>query len=175
MKRVARKTGGRKAPIRRKVSSGKAVRSAETAAVFRQRGVIARKRGKPELKHVPWARVELEQLNPSIQRQFIVGHDLMVARILIKKGGLVPEHSHVNEQVTYILEGALKFTIGGRDIVVRAGEVLAIPPNLPHSAEALEDTVDLDVFNPPRADWINKDDSYLRQARTTGLAQKTRK
>jgi quercetin dioxygenase-like cupin family protein len=163
MKRVARKASGRKAAVRKKVTP-KAARKAAAAGVFRQRGVATAKRGKPELKHVPWGTVELEQLNPLIQRQFVVGHDIMVARILIKKGGIVPEHSHVNEQVTYILEGALKFTIGGRDIVVRAGDVLAIPPNLPHSAEAIEDTVDLDVFNPPRADWISKDDSYLRLA-----------
>jgi quercetin dioxygenase-like cupin family protein len=71
----------------------------------------------------------------------------------------------VNEQVTYILEGALKFRIDGREIIVRAGEVLTIPPNMPHEAEAMIDTVDLDVFNPPRADWINKDDSYLRGTR----------
>jgi quercetin dioxygenase-like cupin family protein len=87
----------------------------------------------------------------------------MVARVLIKKGGIVPEHSHHNEQVTYILEGALKFWIDGKEIVVNAGEVLTIPPNMPHRAEALVDTVDLDVFNPPRADWINKTDQYLRR------------
>ena len=78
------------------------------------------------------------------------------------KGCIVPHHSHVNEQITYILEGALKFWIDGREITVHAGEVLTIPPNMPHKAEALVDTVDLDVFNPPRADWINKDDKYLR-------------
>ena len=71
----------------------------------------------------------------------------------------------MNEQVTYILEGALKFRIDGREIIVRSGEVLTIPPNMPHEAEAMVDTVDLDVFNPPRADWINKDDSYLRGTR----------
>lgn len=130
--------------------------------VARQRGVATTPKPKPELKHFSWDRIELEQLNPLIQRQFIVGHDVMVARILIEKGGFVPMHSHVNEQVTYVLAGALKFVLDGREIVVRAGEVLAIPPNMPHSVEALEDTVDLDVFNPPRADWINKDDSYLR-------------
>ena len=103
-------------------------------------------------------------LNPLIERQFVVGQDVMIARILIKKGGFVPMHSHVNEQVTYVLAGALKFVIDGREIVVHEGEVLTIPSNMPHSAEALEDTVDLDVFTPPRADWINKNDSYLRGA-----------
>jgi quercetin dioxygenase-like cupin family protein len=88
----------------------------------------------------------------------------MLARVLLKKGCIVPEHSHHNEQLTYILEGALKFWIDGKEIVVRAGETLAIPRNMPHKAEALEDTVDLDVFNPPRADWINKTDQYLRKS-----------
>jgi quercetin dioxygenase-like cupin family protein len=133
---------------------------------FRQRGIARSRRGKPTLKHVKWTDVELEQLNPLLQRQFVVGHDIMVARVLLKKGAIVPEHSHENEQVTYILEGALKFRIDGQEIVVNAGEVLTIPPNMPHEAEAVVDTVDLDVFNPPRADWINKDDSYLRGSRT---------
>ena len=92
-----------------------------------------------------------------------VGQDIMVARVLMKKGCIIPEHSHVNEQVTYILEGALKFWLDGREIVVRAGEVLCIPPNMPHKAEAVEDTVDLDIFNPPREDWLNKTDQYLRR------------
>jgi len=86
----------------------------------------------------------------------------MLARVLLKKGCMVPEHSHHNEQITYVLEGALKFGIDGKEIVVNAGEVLTIPPNMPHWAEALADTVDLDIFHPPRADWINKTDAYLR-------------
>jgi quercetin dioxygenase-like cupin family protein len=113
-------------------------------------------------EHIPWKTVELENLNPLLQRQFVVGQDVMLARVLLKKGCIVPEHSHYNEQITYILEGALKFWIDGRVIVVNAGEVLTIPPHVPHNAEALEDTVDLDVFNPPREDWINKTDQYLR-------------
>jgi quercetin dioxygenase-like cupin family protein len=127
-----------------------------------QQNTIAPRPEKAELKYIPWSSVPLEDLNPLIQRQFVVGQDIMVARVLIKKGGIVPEHSHHNEQVTYILEGALKFWIDGKEIVVNAGEVLTIPPNMPHRAEALVDTVDLDVFNPPRADWINKTDQYLR-------------
>jgi quercetin dioxygenase-like cupin family protein len=115
-----------------------------------------------ELTHTRWADVGIEDLNPLLQRQFVVGGELMLARVLLKKGCLVPRHSHVNEQLTYILEGALEFDIEGRKIVVRAGEVLCIPPNLPHEALALEDTVDLDVFNPPREDWINRSDAYLR-------------
>lgn len=117
---------------------------------------------KAKLKYVPWSAVELENLNPLLQRQFVVGQDIMVARVLLKKGCIIPEHSHHNEQVTYILEGALKFWIDGREIVVNSGEVLTIPPHMPHKAEALVDTVDLDIFNPPRADWINKTDNYLR-------------
>jgi quercetin dioxygenase-like cupin family protein len=117
---------------------------------------------KAELKYIPWNTVELEDLNPLLQRQLVVGEDIMVARVLLKKGCIVPLHSHFNEQVTYILEGALKFWIDGKEIVVNAGEVLTIPRNMPHKAEALKDTVDLDVFNPPRADWINKTDQYLR-------------
>ncbi len=118
---------------------------------------------KARLKYLAWSAIELESLNPLLQRQFVVGQDIMLARVLLKKGCVVPEHSHHNEQLTYILEGALKFWIDGKEIVVNAGEVLTIPPHMPHRAEALMDTVDLDVFNPPRADWINKTDQYLRQ------------
>jgi quercetin dioxygenase-like cupin family protein len=120
---------------------------------------------KVDLKYIPWNTVPLEDLNPLFQRQFVVGEDIMVARVLMKKGCIVPLHSHYNEQVTYILEGALKFWIDDKEIVVHAGEVLTIPRNMPHKAEALEDTVDLDIFNPPRADWINKTDQYLRKSK----------
>jgi quercetin dioxygenase-like cupin family protein len=122
----------------------------------------ARPKQKAELQHIPWASVPLEDLNPLLQRHFVVGQDIMLARVLLKKGCVVPEHSHHNEQVTYILDGALKFWIDGKVIVVSSGEVLTIPPHMPHKAEALEDTVDLDVFHPPRADWIDKTDQYLR-------------
>jgi len=114
------------------------------------------------MKYTAWKDVELEQLNPLLDRQMITGDKVMLARVLLKKGCVVPEHSHENEQVTYILEGALKFWIEGKEIIVRAGEVLCIPSNVPHKAEAVEDTVDLDVFYPPRQDWLNKTDSYLR-------------
>ena len=114
------------------------------------------------LKHLRWNDVELESLIPLLDRQIVTGESLMLSRVLLKKGCIVPEHSHLNEQLTYILEGALKFTIDGREIVVGAGEVLCIPPHMPHKAEALEDTVDLDVFYPPRQDWLNKTDAYLR-------------
>jgi quercetin dioxygenase-like cupin family protein len=114
------------------------------------------------LKHIAWKDVELENLNSLLDRQMITGQNLMLARVLLKKGCVVPEHSHENEQLTYIVEGALKFWIDGKEIVVSAGQVLCIPSHMPHKAEALEDTVDLDVFYPPRQDWLNKSDAYLR-------------
>jgi quercetin dioxygenase-like cupin family protein len=117
------------------------------------------------MKYVKWKDVELEHLNSQIDRQMVVGDQIMVARVLLAKGAHVPMHSHHNEQVTYILEGALKFAIEGKEIVVRTGEVLCIPSNVPHEAWAEEDTVDLDVFTPPRADWLAKDDAYLRGGR----------
>lgn len=120
---------------------------------------------KAALQYIPWHTIPLEDLNPLLQRQFVVGQEIMLARVLLKKGCIVPLHSHHNEQLTYIVEGALKFYVDGKEIVVHAGEVLCIPSNMPHKAEALEDTVDLDVFTPPRADWINKTDQYLRGER----------
>jgi quercetin dioxygenase-like cupin family protein len=117
---------------------------------------------KTQLKYIPWNKVEREKLNEMIDREMVVGDKLMLARVFMKKGAHVPKHQHHNEQVTYILEGALKFSIDGKEIVVRAGEVLCIPSNMPHEAWALEDTLDLDVFNPPREDWLNKTDNYLR-------------
>lgn len=114
-------------------------------------------------KYASFAEMPVEHLNPLIERQFVHGEKGMLARLLLRKGCIVPEHSHENEQITYILEGALKFVLGGEEtVVVRSGELLVIPPNLKHSAEALEDTVDLDVFTPPRADWIDGSDAYLR-------------
>src|SRR5438552_13945690 len=123
------------------------------------------KANQAKLKYIPWSTVEVEDLNPLLQRQMLVGETMMLARVLLKKGCVVPEHSHHNEQITYILEGALKFWIDGKVIVVNSGEVLTIPPHMPHKAEALADTVDLDVFSPPRIDWINKTDKYLRGGR----------
>ncbi len=120
-----------------------------------------------QLSHTNWDDIPIEQLNPLIGRQFLVGTNVMIARVLLKQGAIVPLHHHHNEQVSYILEGALKFILktetGDKEIILRAGEVLCIPPNLPHEAHALEDTVDLDIFNPPRQDWIDRDDAYLRK------------
>ncbi|HKE09417.1 MAG TPA: cupin domain-containing protein [Candidatus Acidoferrum sp.] len=117
---------------------------------------------KTECKYIPWKTVEREKLNDMIDRQMVVGNKLMLAHVFLKRGAHVPKHHHHNEQVTYILEGALKFAIDGKEIVVRTGEVLCIPSNMPHEAWALEDTLDLDVFDPPREDWLNKTDNYLR-------------
>jgi quercetin dioxygenase-like cupin family protein len=119
----------------------------------------------PKFKYIRWNEVEHESLNPQIDREMIVGDKVMLARILLKKGAHVPLHHHYNEQVTYVLDGALKFAIDGKEVVVRSGEVLCIPPDMPHEAWALVDTVDLDVFNPPREDWLNKTDDYLRHGR----------
>jgi quercetin dioxygenase-like cupin family protein len=116
-----------------------------------------------------WSDIPVEPMNPLIGRQFVVGAGTMLARVLLAKDAHVPLHSHVNEQITHILEGALQFFLhespgsAPREVIVRAGDILCIPPSVPHEAFALEDTVDLDIFNPPRQDWIDRDDAYLRQ------------
>jgi quercetin dioxygenase-like cupin family protein len=113
-----------------------------------------------------WEEMPREAVSPMLDRRLITGERMMLAHVYLKKGCIVPKHSHVNEQFTYILEGALRFWIGddeSEEVVVRAGEVLHIPSNVPHKAEALDDTLDVDVFDPPREDWLNKTDSYLRR------------
>jgi quercetin dioxygenase-like cupin family protein len=109
-----------------------------------------------------WTAVEVEPMNDKISRQMISGVNGTLAQLLLKKGAVVPRHSHVNEQYSWIMSGALKFIFDDREIVVGAGEVLLIPPNVPHSAVAMEDTLDVDFFAPRREDWIKKEDSYLR-------------
>lgn len=119
-----------------------------------------------ELLHTRWSDVPSAQLNPLLTRQFVNGSQAMFARLELKKGCLVPRHHHPNEQITYITQGALRFLLGEEDALVEKivceGEILVIPGNLPHSAEALEDTVDFDLFAPPRQDWLTNDDAYLR-------------
>ncbi|HUQ95739.1 MAG TPA: cupin domain-containing protein [Bryobacteraceae bacterium] len=115
------------------------------------------------MQHYTWQDVALETMSDSISRKIITGEKAMVAQVFIKKGGIVPQHSHVSEQITYILEGALEFQLDGQTVLVRKGEVLHIPSNVPHSAVALEDTLDLDIFSPIREDWLAKDDEYLRR------------
>ena len=113
-----------------------------------------------------WDDIPREKLSPLLDRKLITGDRMMIAHVYLKQGCVVPKHQHENEQLTYILEGALRFWIGEdqkEEVVVRAGEVLHIPSNVPHKAEALEDTLDVDVFSPPRQDWLDKTDAYLRK------------
>ena len=118
-------------------------------------------------KFLNWDSIPLERMSEMISRKVISGDKAMIAQVFLKKNAVVPEHHHESEQITYILEGALKFDIEGREVIVRAGEVLHIPSHVPHRAVALEDTLDVDVFSPIRTDWLTKDDAYLR----TGAAQ----
>ena len=111
-----------------------------------------------------WEEMPREPITDEIDRRMVIGERSMLAHIYLQKGSVVPRHSHDNEQFTYVLDGALRFWIGedeGEEIVVRTGEVLHIPSNVPHKAEALEDTVDLDVFTPVRQDWLDGTDTYF--------------
>ena len=113
-----------------------------------------------------WNDMPRETVNPLLDRRLITGERMMLTHVYLKKGCVVPKHSHDNEQFTYILEGALRFWIGedgAETFVLGPGDVLVIPPNVPHKAEAVEDTLDVDVFCPPRQDWIDKTDGYLRK------------
>ena len=117
-------------------------------------------------KHYRWEELPAEKLKDGLTRRLIASDRMMIAHVYLDKGVDVPRHSHENEQISYILEGALKFHLGAngeREVIVRAGEVLVIPSYLPHSALALEDTLDVDVFNPPRQDWLAGTDAYLRR------------
>jgi quercetin dioxygenase-like cupin family protein len=121
---------------------------------------------KNECTFYRWDSMRKERVSDMLERRLITGERMMLAHVYLKKGCIVPKHSHDNEQLTYILEGALKFWIGddeSEEITVSAGEVLHIPSNVPHKAEALEETLDVDVFSPPRQDWIEKTDDYLRR------------
>lgn len=116
--------------------------------------------------HYRWNDLPAEPLKEGLTRRLISSERMMIAHVYLKQGADVPRHSHENEQITYILEGALHFWLGddeSREVTVRAGEVLVIPSNLVHRALALEDTLDVDVFNPPREDWLNGTDAYLRR------------
>jgi unsaturated pyranuronate lyase len=115
--------------------------------------------------HYRWEDLPREELNPLLARRLVTGGDLMIAHVYLSEGCIIPKHAHENEQLTYILEGHLRFRLGdeGDQVVdVKAGEVLCIPRHLPHEAEALEDTLDVDVFHPPRSDWLDGSDAYLR-------------
>jgi quercetin dioxygenase-like cupin family protein len=113
-----------------------------------------------------WDDMPKERVTEMLDRRLITGERVMLAHVYLKKGCVVPQHQHENEQLTYILEGALRFWIGedrSEEVVVRAGEVLHIPSNVWHEAEALEHTLDVDIFSPPRADWLNHTDDYFRR------------
>jgi unsaturated pyranuronate lyase len=110
-----------------------------------------------------WDEIALEKVTEMISRKIVTGEREMLAQIYLKRGCLVPNHKHESEQMTYVLQGALKFLINGEEITVREGEVLHIPSWVEHQAEALEDTFELDVFAPIRQDWLDKTDDYLRR------------
>lgn len=112
-----------------------------------------------------WEDMPRERVSDQLERRLITAERMMLTHVYLDKGCIVPQHSHENEQITYILSGTLKFWIGieKKEVIVRAGEVLVIPSNVLHMAEALEDTLDVDIFDPPRQDWLDKTDDYLRQ------------
>lgn len=114
-------------------------------------------------RHYRWSDLPRERVTDALDRKVISGERMMLAHMYLDAGCVVPKHAHENEQFTYILEGALHFWLGEEEseVVVRAGEVLHIPSNLPHRAKALEDTVDVDVFSPPRQDWLEGTDTYF--------------
>jgi len=116
--------------------------------------------------HYRWDEVRLEPLKGTITRRVITGERMMIAHVYLKKDDEVARHSHENEQITYVVHGALHFWFGedgAQELTVRAGEVIVIPSHLPHRALALEDTLDVDVFCPPREDWLSGTDAYLRR------------
>ena len=115
-----------------------------------------------EVTKYRWTDIAAEQLNPLLTRKIITGDRVMLSELVLKKGCVVPAHHHENEQVSYVLQGTLKFEVNGKEIILQTGDVLQIPSNVVHSAIALEDTLDLDVFSPPRQDWLDGSDHYLR-------------
>jgi quercetin dioxygenase-like cupin family protein len=120
----------------------------------------------PKLLHVSWNDVEVEPMTPLLLRQFVSGEKITVARVQLKKGAEVARHAHENEQVTCVLAGALTLRFPDSEVTLRPGEILCIPGHLPHEAEAPEDCLVLDIFSPPRADWMAKQDAYMRVTRS---------
>lgn len=121
-------------------------------------------RSEASVRLFSWTDMPKERVTDQISRRLVTGDRMMLAHVYLDKGAIVPQHSHENEQLTYILEGALRFWIGAdgsEEIIVRSGDVLHIPSNVVHKAEALEDTLDVDIFSPPRQDWLNGTDSYF--------------
>lgn len=115
------------------------------------------------MTHYDWNSLPAEQLNPQVTRRAIHTQGLTIARLEIQKGAVVPEHHHVHEQVATVERGELQFSIGGQEVILRGGQSVAIPSNVPHKVTALQDTVVVDVFTPCREDWLRGDDSYLRK------------
>ena len=115
------------------------------------------------MKLQAWEEVDNEQLNPHLGHKVIHGQNVTIARLELRKGGVVPENSHMNEQVSMVHRGAIKFVSNGAEHFVRAGECLTIPPNVPHRVDVLEDSLVVDIFSPAREDWIRGDDAYLRR------------
>jgi quercetin dioxygenase-like cupin family protein len=115
------------------------------------------------MKMHDWLLIPKEQLNPLIARQVIHSGNMTVAKIFLKKGATVPLHVHENEQITILVEGSLKFHYPDREQIVEAGQILETAPNIPHSVDALEDSIAIDLFAPRREDWIRGDDAYLRK------------
>lgn len=109
-----------------------------------------------------WDSLPVEKMTETVSRQVVHTDTMTLARLALRKGAMVPRHSHPNEQVSTIESGRLRFVFDDGETVVSAGESLQIPGGVPHAAEALEDSVALDLFSPPRADWIRGDDAYLR-------------
>lgn len=116
-----------------------------------------------DMKLYNWDQIAEEELNDKLHRRYIYGDKVMIAQIIMKKGCIVPTHNHESEQMTTVYKGSMKFLVDGTEIVVKAGETLHIPSFVPHSAEALEDVDEVDVFSPLRIDWIEGDDQYLRR------------
>ena len=113
--------------------------------------------------HHRWSDIPSEQINASIGRQFITGERVTIGRFEMKAGAVVPTHAHENEQVSCVLSGALRFHFGDRDVLVRSGDVMQIPPNVAHGVDVVEDCVVVDVFCPVRQDWLDKTDTYFRR------------
>ena len=113
-----------------------------------------------------WNDVPREQVTPQLSRRLVTGERVMVAQVDLTRGCIVPKHAHVHEQITYVVEGWLCLRVGddgAESYDLRPGDVICLPSNVPHAAEALEDTRVLDVFSPPREDWLNRTDDYLRR------------
>ncbi len=110
-----------------------------------------------------WEQMAWEPVTRNLSRKVIWGVNITVAQIDLKKGAVVPEHAHVSEQVTLLLRGALQFRVGDEEVVLRPGEVLVTPPNIPHQVLALEDTLAIDVFSPIRQDWLDHTDDYFQR------------